>query len=195
MTFSVRTKDAGTIAVLNVLRIINKPTSAAIAYGLDTKVGVERNMLVFELGGGTFDVSILTIKYDIFELKSTARDTQLGGEDLDNRMVNHFIAEFKREHKKDFSKNKCVMYHLCTACELAKCILFSSTQASSVIESLYEEIYFYIYATAAWLEELNADLFQGTLDPVEKDLRDVKLDKSQIYNIVLVGSTTHAPKI
>ncbi|KAM7321620.1 hypothetical protein ACRRTK_019712 [Alexandromys fortis] len=180
------TKDAGTIAGLNVLRIINEPTAAAIAYGLDKKVGAERNVLIFDLGGGTFDVSILTIEDGIFEVKSTAGDTHLGGEDFDNRMVNHFIAEFKRKHKKDISENKRAVRRLRTACERAKRTLSSSTQASIETDSLYEGIDFYTSITRARFEELNAALFQGTLDPVEKALRDAKLDKSQIHDIVLV---------
>uniref|UniRef100_A0A493TMV7 Heat shock protein family A (Hsp70) member 8 n=2 Tax=Anas platyrhynchos TaxID=8839 RepID=A0A493TMV7_ANAPP len=189
------TKDAGTIAGLNVLRIINEPTAAAIAYGLDKKVGAERNVLIFDLGGGTFDVSILTIEDGIFEVKSTAGDTHLGGEDFDNRMVNHFIAEFKRKHKKDISENKRAVRRLRTACERAKRTLSSSTQASIEIDSLYEGIDFYTSITRARFEELNADLFRGTLDPVEKALRDAKLDKSQIHDIVLVGGSTRIPKI
>ncbi|NWY70083.1 HSP7C protein, partial [Erithacus rubecula] len=189
------TKDAGTIAGLNVLRIINEPTAAAIAYGLDKKVGAERNVLIFDLGGGTFDVSILTIKDGIFEVKSTAGDTHLGGEDFNNHMVNHFIAEFKRKHKKDISENKRTVRRLCTACERAKRTLSSSTQASIEIDSLYEGIDFYTSITRARFEELNADLFRGTLDPVEKALRDAKLDKSQIHDIVLVGGSTRIPKI
>ncbi|KAG8504896.1 Heat shock cognate 71 kDa protein [Galemys pyrenaicus] len=189
------TKDAGTIAGLNVLRIINEPTAAAIAYGLDKKVGAERNVLIFDLGGGTFDVSILTIEDGIFEVKSTAGDTHLGGEDFDNRMVNHFIAEFKRKHKKDISENKRAVHRLRTAFERAKRTLSSSTQASIEIDSLYEGIDFYTSITRARFEELNADLFRGTLDPVEKALRDAKLDKSQIHDIVLVGGSTRIPKI
>lgn len=122
------TKDAGTIAGLNVLRIINEPTAAAIAYGLDKKVGKERNVLIFDLGGGTFDVSILSIEDGIFEVKSTSGDTHLGGEDFDNRMVNHFVEEFKRKHKKDISTNKRALRRLRTACERAKRTLSSSTQ-------------------------------------------------------------------
>jgi len=122
------TKDAGTISGLNVLRIINEPTAAAIAYGLDKKVGVERNVLIFDLGGGTFDVSILTIEDGIFEVKSTSGDTHLGGEDFDSRMVNHFVQEFKRKHKKDISDNKRSLRRLRTACERAKRTLSSSTQ-------------------------------------------------------------------
>uniref|UniRef100_A0A8B9JUI6 Heat shock cognate 71 kDa protein n=1 Tax=Astyanax mexicanus TaxID=7994 RepID=A0A8B9JUI6_ASTMX len=189
------TKDAGTISGLNVLRIINEPTAAAIAYGLDKKVGSERNVLIFDLGGGTFDVSILTIEDGIFEVKSTAGDTHLGGEDFDNRMVNHFISEFKRKYKKDISDNKRAVRRLRTACERAKRTLSSSTQASIEIDSLYEGVDFYTSITRARFEELNADLFRGTLDPVEKSLRDAKLDKSQIHDIVLVGGSTRIPKI
>ena len=189
------TKDAGTIAGLNVLRIINEPTDSVIAYGLDKKVGTERNVLIFDLGGGTFDVSILTIEDGIFEVKSTAGNAQLGGEDFDNHMVNHFITEFKRKHKKDISENKRAVRRLRTACEHAKRTLSSSTQASIEIDSLYEETDFYTSITHAWFEELNADLFRGTLDPVEKAVRDAKLDKSQIHDIVLAGGSTRIPKI
>jgi len=189
------TKDAGTIAGLNVLRIINEPTAAAIAYGLDKKVGGERNVLIFDLGGGTFDVSILTIEDGIFEVKSTAGDTHLGGEDFDNRMVNHFTQEFKRKYKKDLSENKRSLRRLRTACERAKRTLSSSTQASIEIDSLYDGVDFYTSITRARFEELCADLFRGTLDPVEKSLRDAKLDKGQIQEIVLVGGSTRIPKI
>ncbi|CAH2318708.1 heat shock cognate 71 kDa -like [Pelobates cultripes] len=189
------TKDAGTISGLNVLRIINEPTAAAIAYGLDKKVGGERNVLIFDLGGGTFDVSILTIEDGIFEVKSTAGDTHLGGEDFDNRMVNHFVGEFKRKHKKDITENKRAIRRLRTACERAKRTLSSSTQASIEIDSLYEGADFYTSLTRARFEELNADLFRGTLEPVEKALRDAKLDKAQVHDIVLVGGSTRIPKI
>ena len=189
------TKDAGTISGLNVLRIINEPTAAAIAYGLDKKGQGERNVLIFDLGGGTFDVSILTIEDGIFEVKSTAGDTHLGGEDFDNRMVNHFVQEFKRKHKKDMSTNKRAVRRLRTACERAKRTLSSSTQASIEIDSLFEGIDFYSTITRARFEELNADLFRLTLDPVEKCLRDAKLDKSQVNDIVLVGGSTRIPKV
>jgi len=189
------TKDAGTISGLNVLRIINEPTAAAIAYGLDKKVGGERNVLIFDLGGGTFDVSILTIEDGIFEVKSTAGDTHLGGEDFDNRMVNHHIGEFKRKFKKDISQNKRAVRRLRTACERAKRTLSSSTQASIEIDSLFEGIDFYTTITRARFEELCADLFRGTLEPVEKSLRDAKMDKSNIHDIVLVGGSTRIPKI
>merc|ERR1712112_221708 len=122
------TKDAGVISGLNVLRIINEPTAAAIAYGLDKKVGAERNVLIFDLGGGTFDVSILSIEDGIFEVKSTAGDTHLGGEDFDNRLVNHFMQEFKRKHKKDISGSKRAVRRLRTACERAKRTLSASAQ-------------------------------------------------------------------
>jgi len=189
------TKDAGTISGLNVLRIINEPTAAAIAYGLDKKVGVERNVLIFDLGGGTFDVSILTIEDGIFEVKSTSGDTHLGGEDFDNRMVNHFVQEFKRKHKKDISENKRALRRLRTACERAKRTLSSSTQASIEIDSLYEGVDFYTSITRARFEELNADLFRSTLEPVEKALRDAKMDKPTIHEIVLVGGSTRIPKV
>ncbi|XP_075471000.1 heat shock-related 70 kDa protein 2 [Ascaphus truei] len=191
------TKDAGAIAGLNVLRIINEPTAAAIAYGLDKKGtgGGEKNVLIFDLGGGTFDVSILTIDDGIFEVKSTAGDTHLGGEDFDNRMVTHFVDEFKRKHKKDIGPNKRAVRRLRTACERAKRTLSSSTQASIEIDSLFEGIDFYTSMTRARFEELNADLFRGTLEPVEKALRDAKLDKGQIQELVLVGGSTRIPKI
>jgi len=189
------TKDAGTIAGLNVLRIINEPTAAAIAYGLDKKGKGERNVLIFDLGGGTFDVSILTIEDGIFEVKSTAGDTHLGGEDFDNRMVNHFVQEFKRKYKKDLATNKRALRRLRTACERAKRTLSSSTQASIEIDSLFDGIDFYTSITRARFEELNADLFRGTLEPVEKSIRDAKMDKAQIHDIVLVGGSTRIPKI
>jgi heat shock protein 1/8 len=189
------TKDAGAISGLNVLRIINEPTAAAIAYGLDKKGQGEKHVLIFDLGGGTFDVSILTIEDGIFEVKSTAGDTHLGGEDFDNRMVNHFVQEFKRKHKKDLSVNKRALRRLRTSCERAKRTLSSSTQASIEIDSLFEGIDFYSTITRARFEELNADLFRSTLDPVEKSLRDAKLDKAQVHEIVLVGGSTRIPKI
>ncbi|KAG0443216.1 hypothetical protein HPB47_015170 [Ixodes persulcatus] len=158
------TMDAGTIAGLNVLRIINEPTAAAIAYGLDKRGTGKRNVLIFDLGGGTFDVSILTIEDEIFEVKSTAGDTHLGGEDFDNRMVNHFVEEFKRKHKKDLTVNKRALSRLKTACEMAKRTLSSCTHAS-------------------------------TLEHVEKALRDAKLDKFLVHDIVLVGGSTRIPKI
>jgi heat shock protein 1/8 len=189
------TKDAGVIAGLNVLRIINEPTAAAIAYGLDKKVSAERNVLIFDLGGGTFDVSILTIEEGIFEVKSTAGDTHLGGEDFDNRMVAHFVQEFKRKNGKDLQDNKRGLRRLRTACERAKRTLSSSSQASIEIDSLHEGVDFYSTITRARFEELCADLFRSTLEPVEKALRDAKMDKAQIHEIVLVGGSTRIPKV
>ena len=189
------TKDAGTISGLNVLRIINEPTAAAIAYGLDKKVGTERNVLIFDLGGGTFDVSILTIEDGIFEVKSTSGDTHLGGEDFDSRLVTYFVKEFLNKFKKDMSQNKRSVRRLRTACERAKRTLSSIAEASIEIDSLYEGIDFYTKITRARFEDLNGDHFRSTLDPVEKALRDAKFDKSQIHDIVLVGGSTRIPKI
>ena len=207
------TKDAGLIAGLNVLRIINEPTAAAIAYGLDKKTTGERNVLIFDLGGGTFDVSLLTIEEGIFEVKSTAGDTHLGGEDFDNRLVNHFVNEFKRKHKKvgrdhqdnksatranisqDLSSNARALRRLRTACERAKRTLSSSAQTSIEIDSLFEGIDFYTSITRARFEELCQDLFRSTMEPVERVLRDAKIDKSSVHEIVLVGGSTRIPKI
>lgn len=191
------TKDAGAIAGLNVSRIINEPTAAAIAYGLDKKSQAtgEKNILIFDLGGGTFDVSLLTIDEGVFEVKATAGDTHLGGEDFDHRLVNHFIQEFKRKNKKDISGNQRALRRLRTSCERAKRALSSSAQTSVEIDSLFEGIDFYTSITRARFEELCADLFRVTIDPVERVLKDAKLDKSQIHEIVLVGGSTRIPKI
>ncbi|KAH8812031.1 heat shock protein 70 [Xylogone sp. PMI_703] len=189
------TKDAGLIAGLNVLRIINEPTAAAIAYGLDKKVEGERNVLIFDLGGGTFDVSLLTIEEGIFEVKSTAGDTHLGGEDFDNRLVNHFVNEFKRKYKKDISSSARALRRLRTACERAKRTLSSAAQTSIEIDSLYEGVDFYTSITRARFEELCQDLFRSTLDPVERVLQDAKIDKSSVHEIVLVGGSTRIPRI
>ncbi|XP_015388153.2 heat shock 70 kDa protein 1 [Citrus sinensis] len=191
------TKDAGVIAGLNVMRIINEPTAAAIAYGLDkkaTSVG-EKNVLIFDLGGGTFDVSLLTIEEGIFEVKATAGDTHLGGEDFDNRMVNHFVQEFKRKNKKDISGNPRALRRLRTACERAKRTLSSTAQTTIEIDSLYEGIDFYSTITRARFEELNMDLFRKCMEPVEKCLRDAKMDKSTVHDVVLVGGSTRIPKV
>jgi len=191
------TKDAGIIAGLNVKRIINEPTAAAIAYGLEKKGNTsgEQNVLIFDLGGGTFDVSILALDDGIFEVKATAGDTHLGGEDFDNRLVNHFISEFKRKNKKDITGNKRSLRRLRTACEKAKRTLSSATQASIEIDSLFEGIDFYSSITRARFEELCSDLFRGTLEPVESALRDAKMGKNEIHEIVLVGGSTRIPKI
>ncbi|CAI0420943.1 unnamed protein product [Linum tenue] len=191
------TKDAGSIAGLNVLRIINEPTAAAIAYGLDKKASSrgEKNVLIFDLGGGTFDVSLLTIEEGIFEVKATAGDTHLGGEDFDNRLVSHFVAEFKRKNKKDISTNARALRRLRTACERAKRTLSSTSQTTIEIDSLYEGIDFYSTITRARFEELNMDLFRRCMEPVEKCLRDAKIDKGQIDDVVLVGGSTRIPKV
>jgi heat shock protein 1/8 len=189
------TKDAGTIAGLNVLRIINEATAAAIAYGLDKQLEDEKNVLVFDLGGGTFDVSLLAIKGGIFEVKATAGNTHLGGEDFDSQLVNHFSAEFRRKHKKDLTTNARAMRRLRTACERAKRTLSSATQTSIEIDSLYEGMDFYTSITRARFEELCGDLFRSTLDPVERVLRDSRIDKSNVQEIVLVGGSTRIPKI
>ena len=188
------TKDAGVIAGLNVMRIINEPTAAAIAYGLDQKGG-EKNILIFDLGGGTFDVSLLSIEDGIFEVKATAGDTHLGGEDFDNRMVEYFCTEFQRKFRKDLTTSQRALRRLRTACERAKRTLSSSTQATIEIDSLFEGIDFNSQITRARFEELNMDYFRKTMAPVEKVLRDAKLSKSQVDEVVLVGGSSRIPKV
>ncbi|KAF5299560.1 hypothetical protein FQR65_LT09365 [Abscondita terminalis] len=190
------TKDAGIIAGLNVLRIINEPTAAALAYGLDKNLKGERNVLIFDLGGGTFDVSVLTIdEGSLFEVKSTAGDTHLGGEDFDNRLVDHFVEEFKRKYKKDIRTNPRALRRLRTSAERAKRTLSSGTEASIEIDALFDGIDFYTKISRARFEELCSDLFRGTLQPVEKALADAKMDKGSIHDVVLVGGSTRIPKI
>ena len=189
------TKDAGTIAGLNILRIINEPTAAAIAYGLDKKSQSERNVLIFDCGGGTFDVSILTIDESIFEVKATAGDTHLGGEDFDSKMVEYFVEEFKRKHKKDISGNKKSLRRLRTASENAKRTLSTSNVAQIELDSLYEGIDFATSITRAKFENLCDNLFKKTMLPVEQVLRDSKISKNDIHEIVLVGGSTRIPKI
>ena len=191
------TKDAGAISGLNVLRIINEPTAAAIAYGLDktgTSTG-EKNVLIFDLGGGTFDVSVLSIEDGVFEVKATAGDTHLGGEDFDNRMVDFFLQEFKRKFKKDITSNNRAMRRLRTACERAKRTLSSSTNAQIEIDSLFEGIDFNSTITRARFEDINMDYFRKCMEPVEKVMKDAGFSKSQISDIVLVGGSTRIPKI
>ncbi len=187
------TKDAGSIAGLNVLRIINEPTAASIAYGLDKKD--EQNVLIFDLGGGTFDVSILTIEEGIFEVKATAGDTHLGGEDFDNRMVEYCLQEIKRKFKKDVKGNERGLRRLRSACERAKRTLSSSMQAFIEIDSLIDGMDYNTTITRAKFEDMNMDYFKKCMEPVEKVLRDSKLSKSQIDEIVLVGGSTRIPKI
>ena len=191
------TKDAGTIAGLEVLRIINEPTAAAIAYGLDKQSEGEKNVLIFDLGGGTFDVSLLAIDGGLFEVKSTAGDTHLGGEDFDNRLVNHFSAEFKRKHKKDLTTSARAMRRLRTSCEKAKRCLSSTTTAQIEIDSLLDGIDFYSSITRARFEDLCIDLFRNCMTPVEKVIRDAgdNFSKSSVDEIVLVGGSTRIPKV
>jgi len=189
------TKDAGTIAGMNVQRIINEPTAAAIAYGLDKKDG-ERNVLIFDLGGGTFDVSVLTIEDGIFEVKATSGDTHLGGEDFDNRLVDHCVADFKRKNRGvDISGNNRALRRLRTQCERAKRALSSSTQASIEIDSLFDGIDYMTTITRARFEELCMDQFKKCMSPVEKCMKDSGLDKKAIHEIVLVGGSTRVPKV
>ncbi|RWR76778.1 heat shock cognate protein 2-like protein [Cinnamomum micranthum f. kanehirae] len=189
------TKDAGLIAGLNVMRIINEPTAAAIAYNLEKNSGsaVEKNVLIFDLGGGTFDISVLTIKEGKLEVKSIAGDTHLGGEDFDNRLVNHLLREFKRKHKKDISGNPRAIRRLRTSCERAKRTLSSMAQTSIEIDCLYEGIDFYSILTRARFEKLNMDLFTKCLDLVENCLKDAKMDKNSVHDVVLVGGSTRIP--
>nr|ULH81359.1 heat shock protein 70-5 [Cotesia chilonis] len=190
------TKDAGAIAGLNVLRIINEPTAAALAYGLDKNLRGEKNVLIFDLGGGTFDVSILSIDQgSLFEVKSTAGDTHLGGEDFDSRLVRHLAQEFQRKFKKDLTGNPRALRRLRTAAERAKRTLSSSTEASIEIDALYEGVDFYTRVSRARFEELCSDLFRSTLEPVEKALNDAKMEKKAVDEIVLVGGSTRIPKI
>ena len=188
------TKDAGTIAGLNVLRIINEPTAAALAYGLNKKTK-EQNVLIFDLGGGTFDVSLLTLDEGVFEVKATAGDTHLGGEDFDSRLVDYLLKEFKKKNRKDASTNPRALRRLRTAAERTKRTLSTSTQADVEIDSLFEGIDFNCTITRARFEDLCADIFRSTLDPVSKVLRDAKMDKSKIDEVVLVGGSTRIPKI
>ena len=190
------TKDAGQIAGLNVKRIINEPTAAAIAYGLEKEKGEgEKNVLIYDLGGGTFDVTLLTIEDGVFEVKATAGDTHLGGEDFDRKLMEHFIKEFKKKHKQDISDNKKSIRRLQTACEKAKRTLSSSTSANLEIDSLYDGVDFSSVITRAKFESLCSDLFRKTLDPVEKVLKDSGISKSKVDEIVLVGGSTRVPKI
>ena len=188
------TKDAGTIAGLNVLRIINEPTAAAIAYGLDKK-DKERNILVFDLGGGTFDVSLLTIDSGVFEVVSTNGDTHLGGEDFDHRILDYFLKRIKKQHGKDLSKNKTAIQKLKTEIEKAKRHLSSSLQATVEIDELDEGFDFKDTISRAKFEELNMDLFKKTMQPVEKVMEDSGFKKSEIAEVVLVGGSTRIPKV
>lgn len=187
------TKDAGAIAGLNILRIINEPTAAAIAYGLDKKD--EQNILIFDLGGGTFDVSVLSIDEGVFEVKATAGDTHLGGEDFDNRMVDYCLQELKRKYKKELTDNQRALRRLRTSCERAKRTLSSSNVANIEIDSLIDGMDYNTTISRAKFEDMNMDYFRKCMEPVEKVIRDSKLSKSQIQQIVLVGGSTRIPKV
>ena len=189
------TKDAARICGLEVLRIINEPTAAALAYGLDKNHVGEKNVLIFDLGGGTFDVSLLTLDDGLFEVRATAGDTHLGGEDFDSRLVNHFMEEFKRKHKLDIAQNHRAVRRLRTACERAKRTLSTTASATIEVDALFDGIDFNSTLTRARFEELCSDLFRGCIDPVEKVLRDAKMDKSSIHDVVLVGGSTRIPKV
>jgi heat shock protein 1/8 len=189
------TKDAGGIAGLNVMRIINEPTAAAIGYGLD-KVGIgKRNVLIFDLGGGTTDVSLLTIEDGTFEVKAVSGDTHLGGEDFDNRMLKHFVEIFKRHHKEDISGNVKALRRLRTACERAKRILSSTAETTIEVDSLYNGIDFSSCITRARFAELNMDLFKMSIELVEKCLTDAKMDKRGVHDVVLTGGSSRIPKV
>jgi heat shock protein 1/8 len=188
------TKDAGHIAGLNVLRIINEPTAAAIAYGLDKK-SEEKNVLIFDLGGGTFDVSLLSIDDGIFEVKATAGDTHLGGEDFDNILMKYFMDEFKRKTKIDIGENKRALRRLKTACERAKRTLSSSATASVELESLCDGVDFFTSITKARFESLCMNLFQKCINPVSRVLQDAGISKSNVHEVVLVGGSTRIPKV
>ena len=189
------TKDAGAIAGLNVLRIINEPTAAAIAYGLDKQSEKERNILIVDTGGGTHDTSLLTIEDSVFQVVATNGDDHLGGTDFDTKLVEYFIEEFKRKHKKDITENKRAVRRLRTACENAKKTLSSSTVATIEIDSLHEGIDFSSSVTRAKFENLCEDIFKKIIDPVDQVIKDSKISKNNIHEIVLVGGSTRIPKI
>ncbi|KAJ9635329.1 hsp75-like protein [Exophiala oligosperma] len=190
------TKDAGAIAGLNVLRIINEPTAAAIAYGLGSgKTDKERNVLIYDLGGGTFDVSLLNIQGGVFTVKATAGDTHLGGQDFDTNLLDHFKKEFQRKTKKDLSGDARALRRLRTACERAKRTLSNGTQTTIEIDSLFDGEDFNAQITRARFEDLNAKAFNGTLEPVQQVLKDANIEKSKVDEIVLVGGSTRIPRI
>ncbi|AKI79162.1 heat shock 70 kda protein-like protein [Acanthamoeba polyphaga mimivirus] len=189
------TKDAGRIAGLNVLRIINEPTAAAFAYGLDKNQDKEMNVLIFDMGGGTHDVTLLSLEDGLFQVRATSGNTKLGGEDFDNRLVTWCVEDFKRKYKTDLNQSAKALRRLRTACERAKRALSSSTQTTIEVDSLFEGIDYNVTLTRAKFEELCSDLFRAGLEPVEKVLLDSKLDKSQVHEIVLVGGSSRIPKV
>ena len=189
------TKDAGMIAGLNILRIINEPTAAAIAYGLDKMNETQRNILIFDFGGGTHDVSLLSLEDGVFEVKATSGDTHLGGEDIDNRIVNYVVEEFKRKHRVNLSDNKKAVRRIRTAAERAKRSLSGQTQATIEVDSVHEGIDLNVNLTRAKFESLCLDIFQKTLAPVERVLQDSRISKGQVHDVVLVGGSTRIPKV
>lgn len=189
------TKDAGRIANLNVLRIINEPTAAAIAYGLDKANKEERNVLIFDLGGGTFDVSLLTIDDGVFEVMATAGDTHLGGEDFDNKLVEHCVNDFKRKNRLDLRSSARAMRRLRTQCEQAKRTLSAAVRATIEVDSLFEGVDYHATITRARFEQLCGEDFRNCLEPVKKVLNDAKCSKSDVQDVVLVGGSTRIPKI
>lgn len=189
------TKDAGTIAGLKVLRVINEPTAAAIAYGLDKQTAGEKTILVYDLGGGTFDVTLLSIDEGVFEVKATAGDTHLGGEDFDQRLMNHFTKTFQRKTKLDISGDKRALQRLRRACENLKRSLSTQTSATIELEALKDGVDLRETLSRARFEELNIDLFKKTMEPVEQVLRDAKCSKGDIHECVLVGGSTRIPKV
>ena len=189
------TKDAGRIAGLNVIRIINEPTAASLAYGLDKTSEKESNVLIFDFGGGTHDVTLLTLEDGLFQVRATSGNSFLGGEDLDNRIVNWCVEDFKRRYNKDISSSAKSLRRLRTACERAKRTLSSTAQATIEIDSLFDGIDYNTTLSRARFEELCQDLFRKTMDPVENVLKDSKMDKSQINEIVIVGGSSRIPKI
>ncbi len=189
------TKDAGVIAGLNVLRIINEPTAAAIAYGLEKESKNEKNVLIFDFGGGTHDISILTIDDGVYEVKSVAGDSHLGGSDFDNILVQYLAEEFKKKHKKDLSQNKKALSRLKVAAERAKRTLSTTSSANVEVEALFEGIDFNTNITRAKFENLCMSVFTRCMDPVDTVLRDAKMDKASIHDVVLVGGSTRIPKV
>jgi heat shock 70kDa protein 1/2/6/8 len=189
------TKDAGKIAGMNVLRVINEPTAAALAYGLDKTTQGERNVLIVDIGGGTTDFTVLTIDEGVFEVKATAGDSYLGGSDFDQRLVDHFTKEFEQKHRVRIRDNKRCMRRLRTSCERVKRILSSSSNSPLEIDSFYDGIDFYTSVTRARFEDINKDLFDKCLRFIDRVLQDSKLSKTDIHDIVLVGGSTRIPKI
>jgi heat shock protein 1/8 len=189
------TKDAGTIAGLNVMRIFNEPVAAAIAYGLDRFSQDERRVLVFDLGGNKLDVTLLCVEDGIFEMVASSGDSQLGGNNFEDRLMIHFIAEFNAMHNKDVSSSARSLCRLRLACERAKRLLSTNNEASIEIDSLFEGIDFYTSITRTRFEELCIDLFRSTLEPVQKVIDNVKITKESIHDILLVGGSSRIPKV